>query len=586
MTTPDNQPKRRAWISVSRRRRLITHAQAVRELATAERDLLDVRQDTARFEDAQRAMAAPVTENANGNEREPKRWPIAKILGTIVISLLVLAGTLIMAAVAIGMQIGFFTARLPESVQTVELPVLHVPLRIPSYAPVSLEAGAWLLTLMVLMLVMCRLRYGRWHRSMLYIASSVAVVNGWHTGRITHDLSTGVAFGALSILGPWIVHLYVQFLRQLVAGDTVTDALADTGNRLATVLRATVQALVMVLRYAVLGVLFHPIRSIKLVRAWSDPANVSVGEGRLGRVWRAELMEHDERLRARLMGVRERIETNTSPRRRSWHRVLSALFGRQGRTRVLADTFRPHERIGHTGEHGPVVSNRPDTPLAGVGDDHRSGGVLTAVRDPDKPANDSTNADRSERSSEQPDVHGDPEGDRSGVRGPFDQRSYLTALNDDEQLLTELNALIDQFGSDDANGDEQSGKTVPDPFTDHHNPTPPTNTEHRSPALTSDDTSERSNDAQSNTTVHTAADTTKTPGPQALIVRHYWLLVDQGTNVQQASRAQIARDLGLKQGTVRRTWNECLRGEHLRPTPHTTNSPSTPANDPATQTND
>jgi hypothetical protein len=232
MTTPEpaRPPKPRVLTGWSQRR-VSAQAHAVWELAAAERDLLEARQDTARFDDARRAMSTPDTDNAAENERQPKRWPVAKTIGAVVISLLVLAGTLIMAAVAIGMQIGFFTERLPESVQTVQLPILHVQLRIPSDAPISLEAGAWFLTLMVLMLVMCRLPYGRWHRSMLYMASSVAVINGWHTGRITNDLSTGVAFGALSILGPWIVHLYLQFLRQLVAGDTVTEAMTETGNR-------------------------------------------------------------------------------------------------------------------------------------------------------------------------------------------------------------------------------------------------------------------------------------------------------------------------------------------------------------------
>jgi hypothetical protein len=182
---PAGQSRYRAWTGLFSRR-LQVKTRAVRDLAAAERALLEVRQDTARFEDARRATPAPVA----GKDQAGKRWPVAKIAGAVLISLLVFGGTLVMAAVAIGMQIGFFTARLPEPVQTVELPVLHVLLKIPSYAPISLEAGAWLLTLMVLMLVMCRLRYGRWHRSMLYIASSVAVINGWHTGRITNDPST------------------------------------------------------------------------------------------------------------------------------------------------------------------------------------------------------------------------------------------------------------------------------------------------------------------------------------------------------------------------------------------------------------
>lgn len=582
---PVRPPKRRAFTGWSQRR-VRAKARAVRELAAAERDLLEVRQDTARFEDARHAMSAPVTADGATEGRGPKRWPVAKIVGAVVISLLVLGGTLVMAAVAIGMQIGFFTERLPESVQTVELPVLHVQLRIPSYAPVSLEAGAWLLTLMVLMLVMCRLRYGRWHRSMLYIASSVAVVNGWHTGRITNDLSTGVAFGALSILGPWIVHLYVQFLRQLVAGDTVTEAMAETGNRLFTVARAAVQVVVMVVRYAVLGVLFHPIRSLKFLRAWSDPANVKLSDDRLGRAWRAEILQYDERLRARMLGVRERVEANVKPRRRSLREMLAVLFGHGNAAHALGEPFRTHDQSDVREHHAPAVSHRPETPLSGVGDEQPPGGVLTAVRDPDESTNESTNADRSGRSSERPAVRHDPEGDRSGVRGPFDERSYLAELGDDERLLTELNALIEQLGSHGANGGEQSNESVRNTFTDRHNADQHATTDDRSPTPTSDDTDEQANSARANANVRATGDLAKALGPQALVVRHYWLLLDQGENVQAKSRAQIARDLRLKQGTVRRTWNECLRGEHPRPAPHAPNAPNAPANDPAKQTND
>jgi hypothetical protein len=581
MTTPEpvKPTSRRTWTGRSQRR-VSAQARAVQELAAAERALLEARQDTARFEDTRRAMSTSDTNNAAENKHQPKRWPIAKIIGAVVISLLVLAGTLIMAAVAIGMQIGFFTERLPESVQTVQLPILHVQLRIPSYAPISLEAGAWLLTLMVLMLVMCRLRYGRWHRSMLYIASSVAIINGWHTGRITNDLSTGIAFGALSILGPWIVHLYVQFLRQLVAGDTVTEAMAETGNRLIAVIRAAIQIVVMVLRYAVLGLLFHPIRSIKLLRAWADPANITPNEERLGRAWRAEILEHDERLRARMLGLRERVETNVTPQRRSLRGFLAVLFDRGNTAHALGESQGTGQQSSvPRGGHGPAVSQRPETPLPGSGDKQWPGGVLTAVRDPDESANDSTNANRSQRSSEQPSVRDDPEGDRSGVRGAFDERSYLAELGDDEHLLTEVNTLIEQLGPNSANGCERPSENVRAAFTDRGNVDEHATIDDRSPAPTSSDKDEQSNGNQPKTTVRAAGDLPVALGPQALIVRHYWLLVDRGDNVQDKSRAQIARDLGLKQGTVRRTWNECLCGQHPRPRPPATNDPANHAND-------
>jgi hypothetical protein len=142
MTTPElvKPPKRRVSTGWSQRR-VSAQARALQELAAAERALLDARQDTAQFDDARRAMSTPDTDNAAENERQPKNWPVAKIIGAVVISLLVLAGTLIMAAVAIGMQIGFLTERLPEPVQTVHLPILHVQLRIPATHPSHWRPG-------------------------------------------------------------------------------------------------------------------------------------------------------------------------------------------------------------------------------------------------------------------------------------------------------------------------------------------------------------------------------------------------------------------------------------------------------------
>jgi hypothetical protein len=336
-------------------------------------------------------------------------------------------------------------------------------------------------------------------------------------------------------------------------------------------------------RYGVLGVLFHPIRSVKLLRAWADPANVELHDNRFGRAWRAELIEHDERLRARLLGVRERVASKVKPQRRSLRGYLASLVGRSNAAEALPEPPGTGQQSSlPRGDHGPAVSHRPETPLPGIGDEQHPGGVLTAIRDSDEP-NDSANADRSQRSTQQPGVRDDPEEDRSGVHGPFDERSYLAKLSDDERLLTELNALIDQLGSQGANGGERPSENVREAFTDQDNVNEHTTIDDRSPALTSRDTTEQSNGDQAKTTVRAARDHSEALGPQALIVRHYWQLVDQGDNVQAKSRAQIARDLSLKQGTVRRTWNECLRGQHPRPTPHT---PNTPTNDPANQAND
>jgi hypothetical protein len=152
----------------------------------------------------------------------------------------------------------------------------------------------------------------------------------------------------------------VQFLRQLVAGDTVTEALTETRNRLTRILRLVGGAVVMVLRYAVLGVVFHPVRSVTLLRVWSDPANVTVGDSRFGRAWRAEMLQHDERLRARVLGVR--VTANVRPRRRSLRDMLAESFGHRNAADAPNETTRMNRPEGVRQDQEPAVSHRPETP--------------------------------------------------------------------------------------------------------------------------------------------------------------------------------------------------------------------------------
>ena len=156
------------------------------------------------------------TKTEPNTSAKPTKLRGSRLVAAIVVTLLVFVGTMSMALVAISVQTGYFRAGLPSQIQRVELLLIGRTVEVATYAPLALEVGQWLLTLMVVVLVFCRLPYARWHRAMWTIGLSVAVVNGWHIYEITESISIGASFGAFSILGPLLVHLYVLFMRQEV----------------------------------------------------------------------------------------------------------------------------------------------------------------------------------------------------------------------------------------------------------------------------------------------------------------------------------------------------------------------------------
>jgi hypothetical protein len=61
-----------------------------------------------------------------------------------------------------------------------------------------------------------------------------------------------------------------------------------------------------------------------------------------------------------------------------------------------------------------------------------------------------------------------------------------------------------------------------------------------------------------------APEDTGTITKAALITHHYWQSRDLGLDVQGMSRVDIAKELGIPEGTVKRVWNECLKGQRPR----------------------
>lgn len=282
-------------------------AAATNGLAEAEGRLLTVLRATAAFRQEQQTSARRTARAAAaGNEPHPDspRWTPWKIVAASLITVLVFAGAATMGLVAISVQTGFFRAKLPPELQLIDLLLLERPIVLAQFAPLALETSAWLLTLMVVVLVVYRRPYGRWHRAMWYLGCSVAVVNAVHTSEMS-TVSIGLSFGAMSILAPTLIHLYVLFMTQLAAGRTVVQALDDTRNGVVEALRVAGRVALAVLR-VVVGVVLHPGRSIAWISMWSVPPAT----------YAQQLREQEQRLALELGSRIRRAELASAARAR------------------------------------------------------------------------------------------------------------------------------------------------------------------------------------------------------------------------------------------------------------------------------
>jgi hypothetical protein len=375
-------------------------------------------------------------------ETEPvKTWTGGKVLAVLVISVLTLAATLTMALVAISVQTGFFLASLPPELQNVSLLLLNADIPTYKFAPLALEAGAWLLTAMVVVLVICRRPYRRWHRAMWYIGVTVALINGWHTAALAHSPSIGVSFGAFSILGPMLVHLFVMFVRQLVHGVDVLEAFGETAGGLVRAVRFAVDVVVGLLRILV-SLAFHPTAVVRFLSIWSASPQLSPRDAWLSAtaVWRSR--EH-----YRLTTIAGRTNRGEAPGRKMgspWWRKSDP---------APADTALigtvPHAAVT---SHDTVMwasSIRPETSLPLVDSGQPRGDTLVANDDPhgDQHLADDTHDEH---------AHGDTV-ERASVRDDGASRTakpldidealaFVTTLNHEPDFVAELTELAERVG--------------------------------------------------------------------------------------------------------------------------------------------
>lgn len=178
------------------------------------------------------------------------------------VAALVLAGAAVIALVVVGTQVGFYRAAM--KVQTVDFTPLPLPtLDLPVFTPLATEGVVWMCTLMAVVLVILNRSSGLWTRAMWLFSAVAAFVNTFHAVAENHDLLGGVVTGGLSIAGPFVVHLFVIWVRHVRSGQTLTEARIETSIRWATIGHTATAIGLAVLDHTV-----HPITAARTISVW------------------------------------------------------------------------------------------------------------------------------------------------------------------------------------------------------------------------------------------------------------------------------------------------------------------------------
>lgn len=246
-----------------------------RELVLAERKLVHEK-DRADFDmemAARRPVAEPQPSKEPANTVRAVPWTWWRILTLVILTPGTLAFGAFMAFVVIGLQVGFWQGFLPAELHHINLKLLgDLALDMPQFIPVAVEGGAWIFTLLAVVMVLFGRDPRRYTQYMWLLSSFAAVINAVHNSALgqvagEHDWFTGLFTGLLSILGPFIVHSLVVAMTEIVKGTTIGRALlagaVGTTSPLQLVLDAVAGVVMLVF-----DLMVHPIVSVRAIGVW------------------------------------------------------------------------------------------------------------------------------------------------------------------------------------------------------------------------------------------------------------------------------------------------------------------------------
>lgn len=378
-------------------------AAATERLVDVSKQLVDVNAELATTSPAaavvQKAVAEKDKELPFTRRMFGLFWRVVVASG---VGAMVLALAVALALVAISFQTGFLDKVLPEQLKNIDVAVLADPINLAKQGPVALELIALVLAIMTMVLVLAKKPYGVVHAVMWGISLFVGFTNGWHIGTLTNEASLGVAYGAVSVLHPTLVHIYVlHFLVPLRSGATIEEAVREATGVIPRFFKRVATVAFQVL-LAIGGVLLHPVRTAALVWERTDPAPTRERQLRAeerelaatlaSKVRRMQLVANAKAALANPMPAVSTVPTITvldeaaKPgrfwREWSWRKLFQWIPGvsKTDATPDFGISVHASVQSVHASVHGvqDSVQHRPDTTLPPINQDRQPGGVLTA----------------------------------------------------------------------------------------------------------------------------------------------------------------------------------------------------------------
>lgn len=452
-------------------------------------------------------------------------------------SVIVLAITSVIMLVIIGAQIAFYAKSLGEYRYVAELDWLpgvdnEQGLDLAFFTPFATEGVVWACTLMAVVLVMLNRKSDAWTRAMWFFASIQAVVNTWHALDMD-DLAGAFVKGGLSLAGPFVVHLFILWVRHVRTGRTLAQARQHSANRW----RQRAKRVRLVLRTIAAHVL-HP-------RVAFGALSIYVGARHLtyDQAWFIAAHPYRRHLRSRYIASEAKA------------RAAEAL-GEQGAHALAEPTDEQGARETSPAEHGRSPEQQ-DPPLATP--ESSAAGVLAT--DTIAVPGLGSQADDDERE-----------------RALFAQLEAEFAARDEQSPNCSPDCSPTCDGECSHPLTSASIGEHPDASTPEHpgehpgeRPGERSRAHRRAPRRQSASTSRErtastpastAEQSPASTREHTDASTSKTDKER--VIERYWALHHAGL-LDTVNQTELAHQMGIRPSSFRRTWAECVKGKHLDP---------------------
>lgn len=517
------------------------HAEAVDSEAQAiERRTQALRNHHA-LTNALGAKDQPADSGEVGGDRALSTADRVAIAATAVI---VLAITSVIMLVIIGAQIAFYAKSLGGYRYVAELDWLpgvddEKGLDLAFFTPFATEGVVWACTLMAVVLVMLNRKSGAWTRAMWFFASIQAVVNTWHALHMD-DLAGAFVKGGLSLAGPFVVHLFILWVRHVRTGRTLAQARDDSANRWrkrakharATLRTIAAHALHPRVAFGALSI-YVGVRHLTYEQAWFIAA-------------------HPYRARIRSRYIASEAKAHTAE-----------ALGEQG-AHALAEqgAHAPAEPTGEQGAREPSPAEHDRSP------DQQDPPLTTPEPSPVGVLATDTIAVPS---------LGSQADDDERERKLFAQLEAEFAARDERppNCSPDCSPICDGECSHpltsastgdhpDASTPEHSGE-----HPDERSRAPrrqPTSARRERTASTGEHPAasarEHAREKGASTSEHTDASTSKTDKER--VIERYWAMHHAGL-LDTVNQSELAHQMGITPGSFRRTWSECAKGKHTDP---------------------